>query len=117
MLQQEVHAPIEVLDLDLILGWKENVFGGPFLHGQLGSGGEGPVRHHCKQGSLHWCCKRAILEGPFQAFSNVQAIPQAFEEMDAACRLAVDKTKITGSLTLGFQGIFWVDKAAQAANE
>ena len=63
MLQQKIHTPVKMLNLNRLLDIKMYILCRPFFHRQFGGWIQCPVSHHGKDGILHRRGEVSILQG------------------------------------------------------
>jgi hypothetical protein len=82
---QEVHGPVEVLDLELLAALLEprdpGPAPGPPSAGQLRVGSEGPLGHHGQQRPLHRRLESPFLKGLAEEPVQLQLSPQAVQQV------------------------------------
>jgi len=117
--QQDIHGPVEVLQLDGLGIAEGNVLSCPFLNTSLGLRGERPVGNHGEDSPLHRRREGSPLQAFLQGLVDAQLFPQRSEQVGASHGHAPDELQgvlpLAGSLCL--QGILRGEKSAEASDK
>jgi len=89
LLLEEVHGPVEVLELERPRARQEDLLGEPLLPaGELGRGRERPVRNHGEERPLERLADALPLQALREQGVDAEFLPELLEHVDAAVRPA-----------------------------
>ena len=119
VLEQDIHGPVEVLELYRLGIPQCYILSHPFLHPPLGVRGQRPVGNHGEYGPLHWRSEPSLLQASLQDLVDPQLFPQGAEQVGAPQGCAPDELQGIFSVRrdLCSKGILRGKKSAEASDE